>query len=243
MQLPIQGITLRIVKYSDSTSIATIWTRQAGRIAAAIPAGSGKNAQRLRAIMMPFGVFEAIATVKQGQEIARLTDVRPLVQSPASSGNPAKSVMAMFISDFLYATLKEGAGDDLLADFLIESARCLLDIPAARTANFHLCFLYRLSRFLGVEPDMGTYHTGSFFDIKEARFTESMPVHTQSVDETGAWISWMLSRLNYRNMHLLRLNREQRNIILDRIIDYYTIHYCSVSALPSLPILRSLFSA
>lgn len=243
MLLRVQAVALRIVKYSDSASIATIWTRQNGRMAVALPAGNGVAARRLRAIAMPLGVFEADAIVKPGREIGRLSDVAPLVQSPASMGDPAKSVVAMFIADFLYSALKEGAPDALMADFIFDSVAELRKASGAALANFHLCFLYKLSRFLGIEPDMGTYAPGRCFDLLEARYTASQPMHAKVLVGEEAEVPRLLSRLNYRNLGCLRLGHDRRNRIVDCLIDYYSMHYAGIGSLSSLSILRSIFKS
>lgn len=236
----VRCITLRSVKYSDTSSIATLWTRELGRLSVAIPSGSGREAQRRRAIMMPFNVFDAVATLRPGNEIARISDLRSVCASP--SGNPAAGVVAMFLSDFLYAVLKDSPPDPLMSEFIFSSAQELGTLPPAAIANFHLYFLFHLGHFLGIEPDMGTFAQGAYFDMREGRFTPSLPLHTQTLDPRSANIAEILSRLRPRTLALLRLSRAERNDILDAILQYYSIHYAPVAALSSLPIVREIFA-
>ncbi|MCM1223310.1 MAG: recombination protein O N-terminal domain-containing protein [Lachnospiraceae bacterium] len=240
MESPVTCIALRTVKYSDKSSISTIWTREFGRMAVTTPSGSGREAQRRRAIMMPMCAFEAIADVRPGKEIGRLKDVRPIGAGQIT--NPAAAAIAMFLADFLYAALKDSGPDRALSDFLIEMSAELKKTKGNALANFHLSFMYRLSVFLGIEPDMGTYAPGRFFDMREARFVKTPPLHQHALDPDRAQALHALSRLRPKSLRLMKLNRLQRNEMLDRILEYYTLHYARLSNLPSLAVVRDLFS-
>lgn len=240
MECPVTCIALRSVKYSDTASIATIWSREYGRMAVSIPSGNGREAQRRRAIMMPFGTFEAIADIRPGRDISRLKDVRPIGAGQIT--NPAAAAIAMFLADFLYAALKDSGPDTALTDFLIETASALKKAKGNALANFHLSFLYRLSIFLGIEPDMGTYAEGRYFDMREARYVTAPPPHTHALDPERAKALRILSRLSGRSLGLMRLNRAQRNEMLDLALDYYSLHYARLNTLPSIGVVRELFS-
>lgn len=232
-------ICLRAVKYSDSQSVATLWTRELGALSAVIPSGAGREASRRRAIMMPMRPFQAVAWTRPGQQLARISDVKPL---PAPlSADPAVGAVALFVSDFLGAALRQSGPDERLSDFIFSSAALLHGLGGTALANFHLYFLAHLGRFLGIEPDMGTYAQGAYFDMREGRFTAAAPLHRAALAPEHARMAATLMRLSPRSLRLLRLSRADRNAILDAILDYYTLHYASMRSLPSLPILRSLF--
>lgn len=239
MPQPVTCICLRVVKYSDSQSVATLWTRELGALSAVIPSGAGREAGRRRAIMMPMRVFEAVAWTKPGRELARISDVRP-VPAPLSC-DPATGAVALFISDFLCGALRNSGPDELMSDFIFSSAAKLHACCGTALANFHLYFLAHLGRFLGIEPDMGTYRAGAYFDMREGRFCPAAPLHPAVLPPAQARIVAVLMRLSPRALPLLRLSRAERNAILDGILDYYSIHYASMRSLSSLPILRSLF--
>lgn len=232
-------ICLRSVKYSDSQSVATLWTRELGAIAAVVPSGSGREASRRRAIMMPMRVFEAVAWVKPGRELARITDLKPLPAPLAA--DPAVGAVALFVSDFLCSALRQTGPDELMSDFIFASAARLHALTGTALANFHLYFLAHLGRFLGIEPDMGTYAPGAYFDMREGRFCLAAPLHRSVLSPAQARMVALLMRLSPRSLRLLRLSRAERNAILDATLEYYSIHYTPMRSLASLPILRSLF--
>ncbi len=45
-------------------------------------------------------------------------------------------------------------------------------------ANFHLVFMMRLSRFIGFFPNLDAYQAGACFDLRNATFTTTVPLHS-----------------------------------------------------------------
>ena len=81
--------------------------------------------------------------------------------------HPHKSAIALFIAEFLYRALREEAENAPLFAYLSNSIQWL-DECKHDFANFHLVFLIRLSRFLGLYPNTEGYHNGDYFDLLNA---------------------------------------------------------------------------
>lgn len=238
-QTRIRAIALRTVKYSDTQGIATLITREGGRLSALVPLGASPSARRLRTMTTPLSIFEAIATTRSGQSIARLTEARAILYSPAVTGSPTHTIVSAFVADFLGAALKDSGADPLLFDWLEQQIELLATLKGAALANFHLSLLYRLTHFLGIEPDMGTYAPGRYFDMEEARFTASMPMHTRALAPEEAAVACLLSRIGDRTLGLLRLSAAHRGQMLDTLLQYYALHHAPLS-LASLDIIRQI---
>jgi DNA repair protein RecO (recombination protein O) len=237
-------IALRTIRYSDRNAILTAYTRQAGRLSFLLPSGTGKVAARLRALLMPLGRFECVADIRPGRDIHPIRDVRGIIFPPVA--DPLRSTIALFISDMLTSLLREQMSDPLLFDFIDDALRRLspdlrgLTLHGTALLNFHICFLIRMTRFLGIEPDWATFSDGSLLDMADGIFRRLPPSHRKFLPEGESAAAYKLSRINFRNAHLYHLTRFERNLILDRILLYYQIHYPSVSEPTSLAILRML---
>lgn len=242
MQEILHCITLRVVKHSDSTTIVTAWSRERGRVAFAVPAGNGREAQRRRALIMPFSLFEGVATIKPGKELGSIRDVRPYCCSGCRNFNPLKNTIALFLADFLSVVLRENQPDEHLSDFIFDSAIALYEADNAAIPNFHLYFIFRIGHFLGIAPDMGSYGRTKCFDMREGLFVTTPPVHRSYLLPNDARLVQLLSCLTPANLSHLHLSRDLRNQILDVMLDYYSLHHTPMSSLTSLKILRSLFS-
>ncbi len=240
MLTSIDCIALRTVKYNDRHNILTVYTRQRGRMSLLIGAGSSREANRRRAVTMPLSLINCIVDLRNDRDIPSIREIRVTRQLAGLHSDPTKMAMGMFLAEILGIVLTEGDSDNNLFTFLSESIARLSDIRRG-AANFHLSFLYRLGYFLGIQPDMSGYREGRVFDLVDAVFRDAPPLHGRYLEAREAKSLALLSRMTPDNMHLYKYSREQRHRILTAILEYYSLHYASLSSLNSLDVLRRLF--
>ena len=205
-----------------------------------VPAGSSREACRRRALMMPMGLFEGEAEFKPGRDLINIRGVKPMAVLPAISSSPSKSVVAMFIAEVLEKVLRDAPPDKVLSDYIFESVIALDGLSARGTANFPLVFLCRLGTFLGIEPDISTWRPGTVFDLTEGIYRTSIPLTGRWLNPEETAVASIVQRLNYASASRLPISRTARREILDRILEYYTIHLTPLDNLKSLPVLRDL---
>lgn len=240
MYQPLHCIALRTIKYNDKHSILSVYSLEMGRLSFLISAGNGREANRRRALFMPLSIFECVASIKPGRELHTMRDPRVLVPLHGLHSHPVKGAVSMFIAEVLNAVLRESQSDNATFAFLVD-AITRFDVMTDGIANYHLCFLYRLGRFIGIEPDISSYQKGAVFDMQEGRFRMTPPLHHKYLNADDAAVLAMLSRITFDNMRFYKFNRNQRNDLLDKILEYYTIHYSSLSQTQSLDVLRALW--
>lgn len=237
MYTDLDCIALRTIRYNDKHSILSAYTRQRGRISFLIPAGAGREAARRRALMMPLGQFACVADIRDSRQLHTIRDVR--MRGTAAPGDPTKAMVKLFIADFLNVILRESQPDETLflyLDYMIDR----LQHSRRGTANFHLCFLLRLQRFLGIEPDISTYRPGYVFDMADGMFRPSAPLHGKYLDQAEARAAYTLMRMTPDNMHMYRMSQHDRNAVIDRLLSYYTIHFSNLQSMNSLDVLRDM---
>ena len=240
MYQPLHCIALRTIKYNDKNSILSVYSLEMGRLSFLVPAGNGREANRRRALHMPLSIFECVANIKPNSEIHTMRDVKLSMPMHGIHSHPMKGAIALFIADVINIVLRENQSDNAIFAFLID-AITRFEAMNEGIANYHLCFLYRLGRFIGIEPDISTYQEGAVFDMQDGRFRMTPPLHQKYLGADDAKVVAMLSRITFDNMRFFRFNRIQRNNLLDRILEYYTIHYSSLSQMQSLDVLRCLW--
>lgn len=242
MYQPLHAVILRTVRHSDTRLIVTTYTREAGRATFAMPDSSTAAGNRRRAMLMPLSVVECVGDIRPGREIHRLRDLRLSPPLPRLHLNPAKSAIAILLADILATALREPQPDSLTYDFIADGAM-MLDGMTASVANFHICFLIRLQQLLGIAPDLTGYHYGAQLDLAEgtisAGATRGKERCVLSMADTAAAAA--LTRMHWRNLHLFRLSRDQRNAIVDVLLRYYSLHDIPLTGLKSLSTLRQLF--
>lgn len=237
----INCIALHTVKYSDRNNILAVYSREFGRMSLLVSAGNGKEARRRRAMMMPGSIFECIADMRPGREIVSVNDVRPLKVFTSLHVNPAKIAVMMYVAEFLGCVLRESQPDSHLFAFLTNALSRLDSTGDRGTANFLPVFLFKLTRFLGIEPDTSTFREGRAFDMAEGQFISGAPLHGHFLDVgESPWLI-LVSRLSWETMERLKMSRHARRRALDVAMEYYSLHYASLSGMNSPAILMQLF--
>lgn len=239
----VECIALRTIRYNDKKHILGVYTPTHGRLSLAVQATAGKSAMRVRALTMPLSRFSCVIDFRPGREIYSFRDVKPLDASVnVGMLDPVRGTVAMFVAEALSVLLREPQPDPHLFDFISESVDALACASDRVVANFHIVFLMRLQHFLGIEPDWSTYRRGAVLDLTDGVYRLFPPDHRNFfLSAAEAEFAARLSRINFRNAGLFRLSRADRNLILDRIIHYYSFHSISLSNLNSLDVLRAMF--
>lgn len=242
MKQTLNIIPLRLTKHNERTNILTAFSLELGPVSLLQPAGSGREASRRRAILMPLGLAECVADIRPGRDIHTVGQVRQLHPLPSLRTDVAKSSTALFLAEALAMLLRDNQPDARIFRFIRDSVLTLDALDTRRTANFHIAFLVRLGEFVGIAPDVSSYAPGRVFDLQDAIFRTSAPLHKQylSVDESR--FAYALLRINFSNMHLFKLTRRERARVLEGVLRFYTIHHAPLSGLRSLSVLQSVFS-
>lgn len=232
-------IALRTVKYSDSKSILTAFSRQHGRIGLLLPASNTPAAARQRALALPMSRFDCTVDIKPGRSLHSMRDMRRAGLMPSAS--PVKGALSMFAADLLSSLLREPQADEHLWRFLETWIDELTEAGPKATANMHICFIIRLMHFLGIEPDWSTFSQGCVFDMNDGIFRIVPPLHNRFINPPEAEAAYRLRRITATNAKAFAMGRSDRNTILDRLIQYYQIHFPTLGTLNSLSVLRTLF--
>ena len=172
-------LPLRIVQYSDKTSLLSAFSRELGTISFAIPAGNGPSAARRRALLSILTPLEVEASIRPGRDVHSFKEPRALLALHLVQTDPVRASLAMFIAEVLQPILRQNEGDALIFDYIVNAMARLNDKSVA-TANFHIAFLVGLATLLGIAPNSGDFCRGKVFDMRlrlsmDARFRPRSP--------------------------------------------------------------------
>lgn len=240
MNETLRGVVLRTVKYNDKNSVVRVYTDRRGLLSFLLPAGGGTAARRRRALFQPLSLVEMVADLRPGRELHRIGDARCLVPLQNLHVDPAKNAIALFLTELLSHVIVEQERNAPLFSF-ISGAVQVLDRQTEGVANFHICFLYNLGVFIGIQPDTSTYLPGRVFDMLAGVWVTSIPSHSHFVSGDEAEAVARLAHITFSNMRFYRFTRAQRNRLLSLTLDYFRLHNSSVGELRSLDVLSELF--
>jgi len=172
MQSKTSGIILSTIKYSDSATIATVYTEQFGRISYMVYAINKKKSGSRAALLQPLTIVEMEVKHIPGKEIQQIKEMRIGHAFNSIPFSPIKNSIALFIAEILYKSLRQSEPDDNLYNFL-ENSILQLDMSQDGIHNFHLVFLQKLTRYLGFEPNEEV--EGKYFDLINGVFLTESP--------------------------------------------------------------------
>ena len=234
------GIVLHSLKYNDTSNIVHVYTRERGRVSFMVKLSRSRKSGVRTTLFQPLAMLEVEADFRPTGTLPYIKEAKPYVSYTSLPYHPYKSSIAMFLAEFLYRALREEEPDELLFSYLQHSI-CWLDECNSAFSNFHLVFLMRLSRFLGLYPNLDRYREGCYFDMLNACFTPSVPEGGAFLKPDEAARVRLMLRMNYDTMHLFGMSRTERNRCLSIINDYYRLHIPDFPILKSLDVLKELF--
>ncbi len=234
-----RGIVLHTVKYGDSSLIVTLLTEMLGRQSFILNAARSSRSKNKAGLLQPLFLIDAEVYQKKGREIQRIKEFRidpPFVSIPF---DVAKTSQALLIAELLYKTVIEEGPNPELYEF-IESSLIFFDIMEKGKSDFHIWFLSRLTRYLGIVPDTSNRDQG-WLDMKQGSMIASEPPHPAYMNPrlTGFFVELINMRL--QELQEFRILGEERNGLLTKILDYYRLHFGNAISLKSSSVLREVF--
>jgi DNA repair protein RecO (recombination protein O) len=189
---------------------------------------------------MPLALVEMEAEVRPTRSMLTVKEARWSYPFRTLPFDAVKCPLALFLAEFLRHALREGSDCESLYAYL-EAAIKWLDNAERSVANFHLVFLMKLTRFLGLLPNTEEFVRGCWFDLRAAQFVALRPLHPDALSPDEAEKMAQLVRMNFETMHLFAMNRVERGRCLEVILMYYRLHLPEFGELKSVEILKELF--
>ncbi len=234
------GIVLHTTKFSDKMLLVHIFTEEFGRVTYGIAPGSSKKAGRKSAFFQPFSLLELEVEHRNNRDIHRIKESKISFPLTTIQVDPVKIPITLFLSEFIYRTLKDTTQNRSLFEFIQQSIQ-ILDLSTKGIANFHLVFLFKLTRFLGFYPNVEDASANSYFDMLNGIFVTQRPLHNYYLQPADAHVFYLLTRMTYENMHTFSFFRKERILIIEKVIEYYRLHVTDFSTTKSLDVLQVLF--
>lgn len=254
MLVKTEAIVLHSFKFGESRLIVDMFTREVGRLSFAVPIPKTSKGRLKKQYFQPMTLLEIECDVRQRTQLQKLKDAQLLTPYSSIPFSPDKLAISLFIAEFLYHALRSEQQDQLLFAYICGSMQWL-DAATTGYANFHLTFLMRMSRFLGFYPNLALSSNSlspnpsskgegncQFFDLREARFCSTAPLHRDFLQPAEARMIQLLMRMDFPTMHLYRLSHDDRNRIIQVLLHYYRLHIPQFPEMKSLSVLQELWA-
>jgi DNA repair protein RecO (recombination protein O) len=135
-----QGVVLHFIKYSESSVVATIYTKAFGRQSFLIKGLRGKKTINKANLLQPFFLVEMEVYYKENRELQKLGGLRNAWPFSSIPYDIRKSTQAIFLAEVLFRSIRECESNASLFDFLEQSIQ-MLDMLEDGVSDFYLNFL------------------------------------------------------------------------------------------------------
>jgi DNA repair protein RecO (recombination protein O) len=234
-----KGIVLNHIKYKETSIIVNIYTQQFGRQSYMVNKVRTKRNKGNAILLQPMTLLDMEVYHRPKSDIQRIKDFK--VAHPLSSipFKQEKRAMAFFLTELMSKVLIEEEENTDLFNFIYHSVE-VFDTGIDGDYNFHLFFLFQLTRFLGFGPEDDNTDA-HFFDLMNGYFIDQEPTHGFSISGP-ALVNWRkLFNIDIQNLKDIRLSSEDRFQLLENLLEYYNLHIDSLGELKSLSIVHQLF--
>ncbi len=235
-----RGIVLYSLNYSDKYKIIHLYTEEFGRIPYLVTKSRGKKSRVSSSLFHPFAILDLEVEHQPLREIQRIREAATAMVPDSIPYNPVKMPVVMFLAEFMFRVVKDVQPNKALFNFICRSIE-IFDLAETGLANFHMVFMIQLSRFLGFYPNAEDYEPGMFFDMQSGVFVRYKPNHPYFLNPDDSRVFRLLLRMNYENMQAFAFSRHDRVNIIQRILEYYRVHFASLTELKSLEVLTEVF--
>ncbi len=230
MKQSAKAIFLHKFSYSESSLIATFYTREFGLQNFLFQGGKKKAAS-----LYPCALCELIFYKRPDSELGKLTEAKTYVNLNLFVLNPLLSTVAFFIADVLRNSLKTEQSDQELYAFLemyLEKVNEQMNLDGSMLA---LDFLIEFAGHLGIEPLVGSTNKRYFY-LNEGSFSD--------VDLSGELVregrAVFLIQDTLRGLRSGQYLLEDKRIALEMMIRYYELHIPNFNVERSLKVIREI---
>lgn len=231
------GLILRTVNYSETSVICDIYTKDLG-LQGYILSGVRKAGSRMGSIVRPMFWVELVAYRQEGKDLHRIREIKPAFNYTRLPFEVLRSSIALFVTEIIQKTVRQGGADAELFAFFLETYRHLDNLPAG-LPNLHLWFLVRFAEHLGFMPE-DTYFEGSWFDYTEGCFLAEPPLHGHHFGQENSRLLHLLLQAAPEQLAQIALPAAQRRDLLARLLQFYTYHIDNFPLIHSHTVLQTV---
>ena len=240
MEHKLKGIILNTFRFKETSLICHIYTTDFGRKAYIFNGVRKERSKGKSAMLQPLFMLDMDVLQNNKAEIQRVKEFRLEYAYQSIPFHPVKSSLAFFISEVLYKLLREEQPNPQLFEFL-HSALIALDVMDEGIYNFHLYLLVQLTKYLGLRPSMLEMGTPAFFDLKSGEVTPIEPKHPTYMSRRLTACFEQLYYVGIGNLAEVKMSRAERRELIDKMVEFFGIHFGSTIELKSLAVVHELF--
>lgn len=235
-----RGIVLHTTKYGESSLVVHCYTELSGRQTFMVKGVRKSRKQSRSNLFQPLFILDFEVYHKENREIHLVNEVSRAFPLNSIPFDITKSTQAIFMAEVLYRVIREEEPNSVLSNFLISSIQ-YLDTMEEASPDFHIVFMFQLSKHLGFYPQNNFDEGRKFFNLASGQFKTEFgdPEIYLDVESSELWSRYMQSDL--QSVKEAEYNGFQRKLILDNLVRFYKLHVVGLREIRSVEVLHTYF--
>jgi|TARA_B110000014_G_C20110362_1_gene584790 DNA repair protein RecO (recombination protein O) len=228
-----KGIALHYHKYSESSVIAKIFTKEFGLQSFIINGVRQKKAKSKLGLLRPLSFLNLEIYKKSKRGLNRIKEISISKVLERIHYDINKSLLAVFIAEVLLKALLEEEKEKPLFCYIETLVSELENLDRVQN-TFPLVFLINLSAYLGFYPSKENSEL-SFYDLQNGCFSKKGFSHNHFISGEDLQNFKTILFQEKKNM-----SQENRKKILLILLDYYRLHHYELKNLKSHNVIEQL---
>jgi DNA repair protein RecO (recombination protein O) len=240
MIITTKGIVIRAIKYSETSLICDIYTEAMGMQPYIVSGVRKRKAKISASLLQVMSIVELVAYHKEGRDINRVTELKPEYVYQKMPFDVIRGAVGLFMTELVQKTVKEHEANPQLFDFLYH-AFTNLDSTIQSIANYHLAFMAQLTEYLGFMMEDNYSPSMPYFDVKEGRYRSVRIANQDGLNKEMSEALFAFCQIPLTDSHQIKLSREDRKIMIKRLIRYYQHRIENFKELNAFKVLQEIF--
>jgi DNA repair protein RecO (recombination protein O) len=240
MLVKTEGILVYKVKYSETSIIFHLLTKELGLRAFIAKGVRSKKSKTAAALFDYLNVLQIVASQGAHSDLLTIREVSLSKGNFSLNLDPVQNAIYLFVAEFIHKVISKPMVDASLYHFVEHSIQYFSQSNRI-IADFHLWFITKFTTFLGITPVDNFAKTNSIFSIQHSHFVSSaLPIEGAFSESSSQMLHYYMTvSVDQCGNNLEPLSA--RNQYLDEMLYYYRFHLDHFSGLQSHEILKSVF--
>ncbi len=233
------GIVFRSVKYSETSLILDIYTREKGMRSFIVSGVRSSKSKNKASLYQHLNILDLVAYDKDNK-LARIKECKIEHYYQQLTFDVVRSSIGLFLLEVCKNSIKEKEENIELFDFIYQRLAILDSNIPQNFGLFPIKFLLELSQYIGFMPHNNHNINNPYFDLYNGHFIPEMTEKYVSTKEVSNSIA-TIDNTDINQLTSLSIPKVHRNQIIDDLLIYYRLHIDQFKDLKTLEVLRTIF--
>ena len=217
-----RALIIKSIKHGETSSIVSCYLEEIGYKSFLVKGLYGSKKSRFsKAHFFPLNVINIHYSFNEIKNLGFIKEVKSEVLFKTIHSDVQKSSVIVFLSEILNSVFREelDVNQDLF-NFLLNSLIWYDNVKECN--NYHIKFLIELSKYIGFYPNI-INENDLYFCLESGSTSNTKPLGGNIYGEDLKLFKNLLG-MKFEDLNSMSINRESRTRILNKIIDYYSLH-------------------